>query len=202
MIFIRADGTIARIAANTVPLVAGPGAVGRAGRGGARDRAAAAPPSSASSAGDRVELARTDGLRSPRRRRGKGACSWDFWPTHSPGGTAPRGAPHRSRAATARRSAATRPATSISSIEGPGPPLGDLRRRQRRQPGAARLAAVAARARSTTCPTRRCRRSASSREAPTANLTGTMAAFRPDGALGSGRIRPASTGDYEPWMPE
>ena len=34
------------------------------------------------------------------------------------------------------------------------------------------------------------------------NLTGTMAAFRPDGALGSGRIRPASTGDYEPWIPE
>jgi NADH:ubiquinone oxidoreductase subunit len=37
---------------------------------------------------------------------------------------------------------------------------------------------------------------------PVANLTGTMAAFRPDGALGSGRIRPASTGDYEPWIPE
>jgi NADH:ubiquinone oxidoreductase subunit len=37
---------------------------------------------------------------------------------------------------------------------------------------------------------------------PTANLTGTMQAFRPDGALGSGRIRPASTGDYEPWIPE
>jgi NADH:ubiquinone oxidoreductase subunit len=37
---------------------------------------------------------------------------------------------------------------------------------------------------------------------PTANLTGTMAAFRPDGALGSGKIRPASTGDYEPWIPE
>jgi len=36
----------------------------------------------------------------------------------------------------------------------------------------------------------------------TGNLTGTMAAFRPDGALGSGRIRPASTGDYEPWTPE
>jgi NADH:ubiquinone oxidoreductase subunit len=34
------------------------------------------------------------------------------------------------------------------------------------------------------------------------NLTGTMAAFRPDGALGSGRIRPASTGDYQPWIPE
>jgi NADH:ubiquinone oxidoreductase subunit len=37
---------------------------------------------------------------------------------------------------------------------------------------------------------------------PVPNLTGTMAAFRPDGALGSGRIRPASTGDYEPWIPE
>jgi NADH:ubiquinone oxidoreductase subunit len=37
---------------------------------------------------------------------------------------------------------------------------------------------------------------------PTGNLTGTMAAFRPDGALGSGKIRPASTGDYEPWIPE
>jgi NADH:ubiquinone oxidoreductase subunit len=29
-----------------------------------------------------------------------------------------------------------------------------------------------------------------------------MAAFRPDGALGSGRIRPAATGDYQPWTPE
>jgi len=37
---------------------------------------------------------------------------------------------------------------------------------------------------------------------PLPNMTGTMAAFRPDGALGSGRIRPASTGDYEPWVPE
>lgn len=37
---------------------------------------------------------------------------------------------------------------------------------------------------------------------PTPNLTGTMAAFRPDGALGSGTVRPASTGDYEPWVPE
>jgi NADH:ubiquinone oxidoreductase subunit len=37
---------------------------------------------------------------------------------------------------------------------------------------------------------------------PTGNLTGTMQAFRPDGALGSGGIRPASTGDYEPWIPE
>ena len=37
---------------------------------------------------------------------------------------------------------------------------------------------------------------------PTPNLTGTLAAFRPDGALGSGKLRPASTGDYEPWIPE
>ena len=37
---------------------------------------------------------------------------------------------------------------------------------------------------------------------PTPNLTGTMAAFRPDGALGRGKVRPASTGDYEPWIPE
>ena len=34
------------------------------------------------------------------------------------------------------------------------------------------------------------------------NATGTMAAFRPDGALGSNCVRPASTGDYEPWIPE
>jgi NADH:ubiquinone oxidoreductase subunit len=37
---------------------------------------------------------------------------------------------------------------------------------------------------------------------PLPNATGTMAAFRPDGALGSDKIRPASTGDYEPWIPE
>jgi NADH:ubiquinone oxidoreductase subunit len=37
---------------------------------------------------------------------------------------------------------------------------------------------------------------------PAANLTGTLAAFRPDGALGSGRVRPASTGDYQPWLPD
>jgi NADH:ubiquinone oxidoreductase subunit len=37
---------------------------------------------------------------------------------------------------------------------------------------------------------------------PQPNMTGTMAAFRPDGALGSGKARPASTGDYQPWTPE
>jgi len=39
-------------------------------------------------------------------------------------------------------------------------------------------------------------------KAPEPNLTGTMAAFRPDGALGSGRVRPVSTGDYQPWTPD
>jgi len=37
---------------------------------------------------------------------------------------------------------------------------------------------------------------------PIPNATGTMAAFRPDGSLGSEKIRPASTGDYQPWTPE
>lgn len=37
---------------------------------------------------------------------------------------------------------------------------------------------------------------------PTENLTGTMAAFRPDGSLSKGMIRPAATGDYQPWTPE
>lgn len=37
---------------------------------------------------------------------------------------------------------------------------------------------------------------------PQHNLTGTMAAFRPDGSMASGKIRPASTGDYQPWTPD
>lgn len=37
---------------------------------------------------------------------------------------------------------------------------------------------------------------------PEPNLTGTMAAFRPDGSLGGKGIRPASTGDYQPWTPD
>lgn len=37
---------------------------------------------------------------------------------------------------------------------------------------------------------------------PSKNMTGTMAAFRPDGALGSGKVRPAATGDYQAWTPE
>jgi len=36
---------------------------------------------------------------------------------------------------------------------------------------------------------------------PTGNLTGTVGAYRPAGALESGGIRAAATGDYEPWMP-
>jgi NADH:ubiquinone oxidoreductase subunit len=35
-----------------------------------------------------------------------------------------------------------------------------------------------------------------------ANQTGTMAAFRPGGSLGAKGIRPASTGDYQPWSPD
>jgi NADH:ubiquinone oxidoreductase subunit len=34
------------------------------------------------------------------------------------------------------------------------------------------------------------------------NMTGTMAAFRPDGSLGSSKVRPAATGDYQAWTPE
>jgi NADH:ubiquinone oxidoreductase subunit len=34
------------------------------------------------------------------------------------------------------------------------------------------------------------------------NATGTMAAFRPDGSLAKNKIRPASTGDYQPWTPD
>lgn len=37
---------------------------------------------------------------------------------------------------------------------------------------------------------------------PVANLTGTMAAFRPDGSLSGKRVRPAATGDYQPWTPD
>lgn len=37
---------------------------------------------------------------------------------------------------------------------------------------------------------------------PVSNQTGTMAAFRPDGSLGSKGVRPASTGDYQPWTPD
>lgn len=37
---------------------------------------------------------------------------------------------------------------------------------------------------------------------PEPNFTGTMQAYRPDGALGSNKVRPASTGDYQPWIPE
>ena len=37
---------------------------------------------------------------------------------------------------------------------------------------------------------------------PQANPTGTMAAFRPGGSLAGKGIRPAATGDYQPWTPE
>jgi len=34
------------------------------------------------------------------------------------------------------------------------------------------------------------------------NLTGTDAAYRPDGSLAKGGVRPPATGDYQPWKPE
>lgn len=34
------------------------------------------------------------------------------------------------------------------------------------------------------------------------NPTGTFAAFRPGGSLGSQGVRPAATGDYQAWKPE
>lgn len=36
---------------------------------------------------------------------------------------------------------------------------------------------------------------------PTANLTGTAQAYRPQGALEAGGVRARATGDYEPWSP-
>ncbi|WP_108811592.1 NADH:ubiquinone oxidoreductase subunit NDUFA12 [Sphingorhabdus sp. Alg231-15] len=36
---------------------------------------------------------------------------------------------------------------------------------------------------------------------PTGNLTGTVEAYRPAGALEAGGVRAAATGDYEPWNP-
>ena len=37
---------------------------------------------------------------------------------------------------------------------------------------------------------------------PEMNVTGTMAAYRPEGSMGARGIRPASTGDYQAWTPE
>lgn len=37
---------------------------------------------------------------------------------------------------------------------------------------------------------------------PTGNLTGTTGAYRPAGALESGGVRAAATGDYEAWSPD
>jgi NADH:ubiquinone oxidoreductase subunit len=34
------------------------------------------------------------------------------------------------------------------------------------------------------------------------NLTGTAGAYRPDGSLLAGGVRPKATGDYQPWKPE
>jgi NADH:ubiquinone oxidoreductase subunit len=34
------------------------------------------------------------------------------------------------------------------------------------------------------------------------NLTGTDGAYRPDGSLAKGGVRPPATGDYQAWKPE
>ena len=89
----------------------------------------------------------------------------------------------------------------LSRQEEPRVALGDLQRLQRRQPRAAGLAGVAQGHDRRASRTRRFRRSASSRQPPSVNLTGTMAAFRPDGSLGrarSGRHRPAITSPGRP----
>ena len=39
-------------------------------------------------------------------------------------------------------------------------------------------------------------------KAPTPNLTGTPAAYRPPGALERGGRRAAASGDYQPWVPD
>ena len=39
-------------------------------------------------------------------------------------------------------------------------------------------------------------------QAPRANLTGTDHAYRPEGSLARGGVRPVATGDYEAWKPD
>ena len=201
MIFIRADGTIARIDDNTVPLSLDAGAVGRAGRRRCSRSPAADRPNSASAPGDKV-TGRTEPSGLPLRgvdaakARVMGLLSKAFtWWNGASWGTS------LFTRRNGRKSAATRPATSISGQEGPAAPLGHLRRRNdgsRVPPGwNAWLRGTIDELPDKALPPRR-----NFEQAPHANLTGTMAAFRPDGSLSGKRSRPASTGDYQPWKPE
>ena len=128
MIFIRSDGTIARIAnaeaARPDPLPSGePVAAvleirgGRAAELGIKE-------------GDMVELDALSLALASQRERGKGASPWVSGREHSPGGTGRRGAravhsPLRQRGRPRRRRQHL-----LSGQEGPAPPLGDLHRRQ------------------------------------------------------------------------
>ena len=167
--------------------VARPGAVRRAGRRGARDCAAAARPSSASRAGDRRRAGSISRL-APPAATGQGAPRWVSGRRHSPGGTARRGARRCGPAASATRSArddagniyyqdkkdpARRWVIYNGNNDGSRvPPDWQLWLRgtidelpDKALPPVAQVPA----------------------KPPTGNLTGTMAAFRPDGALGIGQ---------------
>ena len=130
----------------------------------------------------------------------QGARPWVSGRKPSPGGTARRR--HRAVHPPLRRRGRPRRGRQylLPGQEAPGAPLGDLQRRQRRQPGPARLAAWL-RGTIDELPDKALPPVRKFQTKPTANLTGTMAAFRPDGALGSGRFgppRPAITSRGSP----
>ena len=96
MIFIRADGTIARIAANTVPLSLEPVPSRRAGGGGARNRRrrvgrARHQAPATRSTGKQLTLGFALTLAALTRAKARPMGIWSR--TSSPGGTARRGAP-------------------------------------------------------------------------------------------------------------
>ena len=186
MIFVRADGTHRQHRGQHRAAVARAGPSERAGRGGARDcrrpvgRAGHQAPATRSTGAQAVpaQLALAPKRVTRQRRR-----PWESSQTPSPGGTAPPGARRSSRAATARRSGATRPAMSISSTQGPGAALGDLRRLATTAAGFRRAGMPGCAGRSTTCPKRRCRRGASSSRRRSPTSPARMAAYRPGGSL-------------------
>ena len=134
--------------------------------------------------------------------RGNARHPWDSGREHSPGGTARPGARGCGPGCTARKSAATSD--------------GNIYYRDKKNPGRRWVIYDGANDGSRTppdwqlwlrgtiddLPSKALPPVRKFQQKPTPNLTGTMAAFRPDGALGSGKVRPASTGDYEPWIPE
>ncbi len=82
------------------------------------------------------------------------------------------------------------------------PPLGDVQRLQRCQPGAARMVCLA------DPPDRRRARqgAAAAAQIPASRrrpiCTGTAEAYRPTGALERGGRRAAASGDYQAWTPD